>query len=204
MLGNVLSDIGFRTYRVFEGVLPSDVGQCDGWLITGSRHSIHDRRPWMLALSELVQTLLEGKMPLVGICFGHQVIADALGGIVGLNPGGWFLGPQTYQFTNLNWIRSQMMINSFHEEQVLVKPECARVIATTKHCPFAALEYGETCLSIQGHPEFSASFMRDLIQVRLEGKVKDLVVGPIQDYYIPVSDVECATRMILEKLSASR
>jgi len=79
----------YQSYRVIHGELPKSIYDCDGWLITGSRHGVYENLQWMLALEDLIRELYQAKIPLIGICFGHQIIAQALGGKVVKSEKGW-------------------------------------------------------------------------------------------------------------------
>ncbi len=88
----------FRTYRVVEGEFPASVTECDGWLITGSRHGAYEDLPWIPVLEQFIRDSFAAHVPMVGVCFGHQIIAQAMGGKVEKFAGGWAVGAQDYDF----------------------------------------------------------------------------------------------------------
>ncbi|MBO6825245.1 MAG: type 1 glutamine amidotransferase, partial [Sneathiella sp.] len=90
-------DFEFEVFPVLEGNFPTDINQCDGWIITGSKHGAYEPHGWIPPLEELIRNLKEADKPTLGICFGHQVMAQALGGKVEKYHGGWGVGHQTYR-----------------------------------------------------------------------------------------------------------
>ena len=148
-----------RAYFVVDGEMPESVEEQDGWLISGSRHGAYEDHAWIPPLEDFLRAAYRAEVPLVGICFGHQILAQALGGRVEKYSGGWSLGPVAYDFTD----GSHQTVVAVHQDQVTAKPDQAEVIASTDFCAFAGLAYGNRALSFQPHPEFSQAFITDLI-----------------------------------------
>ena len=100
MFADLLKGHGFdfASWAVVNGDFPSGPEAADGWLITGSRHGAYDDLPWIAPLEELIRGIVAQERPLVGICFGHQIMAQALGGKVEKFKGGWSVGPTQYTF----------------------------------------------------------------------------------------------------------
>lgn len=174
MFRQLLKDHGFsfRTFRVLDMEFPATVHDCDGWLITGSRHGAYEDHPFIPPLEEFIrQTLAEG-VPLVGICFGHQIIAQALGGRVERFAGGWAVGPTTYDFGG-----EPVTLNAWHRDQVTRAPEGAEVVASNAFCTHAALLYGDRAFTVQAHPEFRDEFIDGLIRTRGPGLVPDALMA---------------------------
>ena len=159
------SSLSFQTYMVFEDELPQSADECDGWLVTGSKSGVYEDLPWIPPLLDFIAEAYKENVPLVGICFGHQAIAKALGAQVKKADSGWGLGYQQYEMLeSIEGISAETLnLHAFHQDQVLSLPEGARVIAKTDHCPHAALIYKGRAISFQPHPEFSKIFEIDLI-----------------------------------------
>lgn len=173
MFAHLLRDEGFtfRTYRVVDMEFPADVHECDGWLITGSRHGVYEDHPFIKPLEALIRTAYAEAVPLVGICFGHQIIAQALGGKVERYEKGWSVGPTDYDFNG-----ETLTLNAWHRDQVVEKPAIADVVATNGFCENAALVYGDRAFTVQAHPEFKDEFVDGLIKTRGKGVVPDAVM----------------------------
>ncbi|MFN3846324.1 MAG: type 1 glutamine amidotransferase [Paracoccaceae bacterium] len=156
----------FRTYRVVDGAFPADVHDCDGWLITGSKHGAYEDLPWIPPLEAFIRKAFDERVPVVGICFGHQIIAQAMGGRVEKFSAGWSVGPTEYDFDG-----EPLTLNAWHQDQVVKRPEGAKVIASNAFCENAALLYDDRALTVQAHPEFSPAFVDGLMKTRAIGVV---------------------------------
>lgn len=174
----------FRTYKVVEGEFPASVTECEGWLITGSRHGVYEDHPWIPPLEQFIRDSFAAHVPMVGICFGHQIIAQAMGGKVERYAGGWAVGATDYDFGG-----EKMTLNAWHRDQVTKTPANAKVIATNDFCTNAALLYDDKALTVQAHPEFRPEFVDGLMKTRGKGLVPDEVMAeattklgaPLQD-----------------------
>ncbi|SMX43477.1 type 1 glutamine amidotransferase [Actibacterium lipolyticum] len=158
----------FRRWSVVDMQFPDSVDDADGWLITGSRHGAYDDLPFIKPLEQFVRDAYAKAVPMVGVCFGHQIIAQALGGKVEKFSGGWSVGRQTYTLNG-----KEVALNAWHQDQVTKLPEGATVIGTSDFCPYAALAYDDRALTVQPHPEFDAEFTGKLIRERGVGVVPD-------------------------------
>lgn len=156
----------FRTFRVVDGVFPASVRDCDGWLITGSRHGAYEDLPWIPKLEAFIRESFDARVPLVGVCFGHQIIAQAMGGKVEKFAQGWAVGPTAYDFDG-----ETITLNAWHQDQVTRKPEAATVVASNDFCANAALLYDDRAFTVQPHPEFRSDFVDGLMQTRGKGVV---------------------------------
>jgi GMP synthase-like glutamine amidotransferase len=159
----LLSDHGFdfAIYPVFEGKFPASVRKADGWIITGAAYSANDPYPWVERLKDFIRKIYRRGQPLVGFCFGHQVVAAALGGVVEPSPEGWRVGPVEYRRGG----KAVQRVIAWHREQVAVRPPEARVIGSTEGCENAMLAYGPSVRTYQCHPELSSVFARGLLHV---------------------------------------
>jgi len=156
----------FASYHVERMEFPQDVHEAQGWLLTGSRHGAYEDHPFIPPLEEFIRAAYAAQVPLVGICFGHQIIAQALGGKVIKHPGGWAVGAQDYDFGG-----ERMTLNAWHQDQVVQRPPGAEVLAGNAFCENAALVYDRRAFTVQAHPEFDDDFIEGLIRHRAEGRV---------------------------------
>ena len=152
----------FETFSVVEGKFPSTIRDCDGWLITGSKHAAYEDHPWIPPLEDFIREAYGEGVPIVGVCFGHQIMAQALGGTVEKFGGVWGVGNREY--THPDGTTSTLL--AMHQDQVIEVPPEAKVTATSDYCKNAGFAYKGKAISIQPHPEFNASYMEDLIRER--------------------------------------
>ena len=168
-LGLANRDLSVQAFSVVRGEIPPSIYDCDGWLITGSRHGVYENLDWMLRLQDFIRELAETDIPLAGICFGHQIIAQALGGEVVKSDRGWGVGLQYYQIDQAqSWMDDapgQVGIYSFHQDQVVKCPPSATVFSSSEFCPYAGLRYGDTIISVQAHPEFEADYELAILDI---------------------------------------
>jgi len=189
----------FRCWSVVDMAFPSGPEAADGWLITGSRHGVYDDLPFIAPLEALIRDIVASGRPLVGVCFGHQVVAQALGGTVRKHPGGWAVGPQDYDFDG-----TTLRLNAWHQDQVVVPPPGAATVASNAFCPHAALRYGDAALTIQAHPEFDDGFLSGLIERRGRGMVDDSVLDAAAARLGQANDSEGVAARIAAFFRASR
>jgi GMP synthase-like glutamine amidotransferase len=160
-------DWQFETWHVSDGHFPPDPASCDGIVITGSPASVNDERGWIARLLGLIRDLHARGVPLVGICFGHQAIAAALGGRVARAPAGLRLGTVTTRVEHhAPWMtpaQPTLTLYSAHEDQVVELPHGAQVLGRDPQCPVGLYAIGQSVFGLQFHPEFGRSFMDDLI-----------------------------------------
>lgn len=167
-----IPDAEFRWYDVVKGDLPDSADAADAYVCTGSRFSVYDDAQWIGKLKAFVRKLNDEEKPFVGICFGHQVLAEALGGSVKPAPQGWGVGVHDMAVVKPEpWMEPQQdhaRIQYMHGDQVMKLPPGSEVLARAGHCEVAMFRVGENMLGIEGHPEFPAPYVEALIRARRE------------------------------------
>lgn len=152
----------FTGWAVHEMTFPDSVRAADGWLLSGSRHGAYDDLPFIPPLEDFIRAARDACIPMVGICFGHQIMAQALGGRVEKSAKGWGFGRQVYAIEGFG----DVALSAIHQDQVTRAPDGAEVIGRNDFCPIAALRYGDWGLSVQPHPEFDTALMGDYLDLR--------------------------------------
>lgn len=164
--------LALRVWRCLDGEIPDDVEAVDAWLTTGSKFGVNDDLPWIADLEAFVRALWEAGKPLVGICFGHQLMARALGGEVAKSGKGWGVGLSFNRVTErADWMapwQPGLDLVVSHQDQVERLPEGARVLGGSDFCPCYLMQIGEHFLGVQGHPEFTRAYSRDLMALRAD------------------------------------
>ena len=159
-------------FDVCNDVWPTSLNVCDAYLCTGSRWSVCDDIAWIHTLKQFVRQVRDVGKPFVGICFGHQMMAEALGGQVAKAETGWGAGVHAVEFPQTeSWMQppqASLRLQYMHQDQVLRLPDQAVVIGRSAHCPNAAMRIGTTLLGVQAHPEFTADYSAALLHDRRE------------------------------------
>lgn len=159
--------IQFTIFDVKQGDFPTDISVVDAYLITGSHHGVNDGYGWIKELEQFVRTLNQAQKKLIGICFGHQLIAKALGGKVIKSPKGWRKGiSQNQVLIPKSWMGKapkQFNLVVSHQDQVVEPPLNAEIIVSNAFCPIYMMQIGSHFLTVQGHPEFSKAYSKALI-----------------------------------------
>lgn len=160
-------------YDVTAGEWPGSLDDCDAWITTGSRHSVNDDEPWIEELAGFVRRAATSEAPYVGICFGHQMIAHALGGKVEPAARGWGVGVQEVRVPEPPaWLGADhYRIISSHADQIVDLPAGAAVLGGNAHCPVSLIQATDTMIGIQGHPEFTAGYAAALLHARRDGLI---------------------------------
>ncbi|NKB29424.1 MAG: type 1 glutamine amidotransferase [Rhodobacteraceae bacterium] len=158
----------FSAWNVVDNEFPPGIASADGWLITGSKHGAYEDHPWIPPLEQFIRDCYSARRPMVGICFGHQIVAQALGGRVEKFAGGWSVGRTQY-----DWNGRTLFANAWHQDQVVELPQDAQVLAGNDFCRNAALIYDDRTFSVQPHPEYDAAAFAALIDARGPGLIPD-------------------------------
>ncbi len=158
----------YTTFDVQAGELPKTVDACDAWLVTGSSAGVYDDLPWIAPLKGFLANARD-KAPIVGVCFGHQVMAEAFGGSAVKSERGWGIGLQSYAVSHAaGWMDDGSSVSApgSHQDQVVALAPGGRVLAGSAFTPFGVLAYGDKAMSMQFHPEFDVAYARALIESR--------------------------------------
>jgi len=161
--------LSYRFYQVQQGELPQP-GDCDAYLITGSKAGVYNDLPWISALSQWIQQAHQRHEKISGICFGHQILAHSLGGSAAKSDKGWGIGVHTTEVvSHPGWLSddtSHIRLIYSHQDQVQQLPEHASRLSRSKFCENAAFYIDQRVLAFQGHPEFSAEYLSRLLPRR--------------------------------------
>jgi GMP synthase-like glutamine amidotransferase len=162
------SNISIDVFNCVEGHFPSFDYICDAYIITGSRYSAYDNSiPWIMSMKAFIRDCQYHQSKLIGICFGHQIIADTLGGKVVKSMNGWNLGIQELEvLKTMSWMRpnrKRLHLIFNHRDQLIRLPDGAHLLAGTDACPIQMYEIGGQILCIQAHPEYSVTYQEALM-----------------------------------------
>ena len=157
-------------FNTVQGHYPASFDDFDAVLLTGSRADAFAEDAWIVELRRRVTQLLQARKKLLGICFGHQLIALCLGAPVGRSPQGWGAGRMRYQWHAPEMAqalgRTEIALLASHQDQVLELPEGATLLASSAFCPVAAFAMGQDVFCMQPHPEFVEALSSYLIDKR--------------------------------------
>jgi GMP synthase-like glutamine amidotransferase len=186
------ADWQFERFNTTRFEYPGDVDAFDAILLTGSRADAFSDEPWVRTLRERVGGWLRERKPLLGICFGHQLIAHCLGAPVGRAAQGWGVGRMTYEWCGPTPLRagdgaaSSLALLASHQDQVSALPAGATLLARSDFCPVAAYQVDEHVLCVQPHPEFVADYSAWLLDKRRdlfgEARYQDARAGLAQPH----------------------
>ncbi len=181
-------EIRLTAIRCFEGEVLPEPEEFDGYVISGSRYSVYEDRPWIKSLQRFIVDCWEQNVRVVGICFGHQLIAHALGGRAEKAESGWGFGIQTAKITERKpWMNDFGLSSNrpmepldddrynlvvIHQDQVVDVPPEFETIAENDFCPNSMIVADNKMLGIQGHPEFNKEFCAFRAEYRKE------LIGP--------------------------
>ncbi|HFA47961.1 MAG TPA: amidotransferase [Bacteroidetes bacterium] len=179
MFSSLFPDLHFEIFTVCEGHFPKNANDFDAYFVNGSHRSVYDETAWIVQLKNFVKSICEAKKKYVGVCFGHQMLAEALGGKVAKSEHGWCVGAHEFEIVKREgWMlpfRPSLNLLMMCQDQVLRLPPGGVVLAKTEKCPVGIFRVGAQMLGIQAHPEFSKEYDRALMEMRTERMGKEVV-----------------------------
>jgi GMP synthase-like glutamine amidotransferase len=204
MFRNLLPELEIELFRVHEGEFPESPDVCDAWIMTGSRFSVYDQEDWILRLKSFVKEIYESDKTYVGVCFGHQMLGEALGGKVEKASIGWNVGIGSFEILRQeDWmqpVQSSLNLLMMCQDQVVEMPPDSALLAKSPTCPVSMFRVGDRMLGIQAHPEFSKAYNRALMEVRVDRMGKDTVDKGIRSLELTV-DQRVIAAWIMEFLT---
>jgi GMP synthase-like glutamine amidotransferase len=195
-----------------DGEALPDPATLEAIAITGSAFGVYEHPAWIDPMRDFIRAAYDAKTPMLAVCFGHQLMADALGGDVRLSEKGWGVGRQEYQcIAKPDFARDlpdQLAIAASHQDQVITRPDSAKVWLTSDFCPNAGLIYESgTAMSLQPHPEFDLPYSRALLELRRGNPFTDAELDEMQAALdAPLDDRavgEAMVRFLVERLGAA-
>lgn len=165
-----------KRFDVALGETLPDLNSCDGYILSGSPKAAYEKDPWIIELGDFIRKAHTLKKKIVGICFGHQLIAHSLGGLAEKSPSGWGVGVHKFQILeHREWMKPKlttpkqtMALLFSHQDQVTRLPEDSTLLAGNKFCPYQMFTIGNHILGMQGHPEFNVKFAKGRLTARFE------------------------------------
>ena len=165
-------NLEFVVHDVEREHYPEHTDGVDAWLITGSKASVYEDQRWIHMLEAFVRRLHRERRVIIGICFGHQLVAQALGGKTAKASAGWGVGVHTANWYHKpQWLdldADQFSLLVSHQDQVTIPAEGSIVLGGSQFCPNAVCQVGSNVLTLQGHPEFTSAYSRELMDFRRE------------------------------------
>lgn len=196
------NNIEYKIYNAFEGDLPKNLYSNELYIIPGSQSGAYEDKEWIKRLFTFIQEANNKKIPLVGVCFGHQVIAQALGGKVQKSDKGWGIGIRianiTSSDTNQYFPYSKMQLIYNHNDQVVELPIGAQRFATSYFCENEGFTIGNHILTFQGHPEYTKEYCKYLLNKHADSTDEELTINALHSLYTMMNMGKHAAKWMLD------
>ncbi len=172
MFSVLLPQLELHFFDVCKGHFPDSVHDCEGFICTGSKNSVYENIAWVNELKDFVVQAFKKHRKFVGVCFGHQMLAEALGGKVLKNGNGWNVGIHPFEMlVKEPWmdpVQQKIELLMMCQDQVVHLPENSTLLAYADDCSIGMFKVGDHMLGIQAHPEFSNDYEKALMEDRLD------------------------------------
>ncbi len=186
----------FEIFNVCDGVFPESAYEFEAWLITGSKFSVYDDIDWITRLKTFVKEIYIADKYCIGICFGHQMLGEAMGGKVTKSVNGWCVGAHEFEVLEReDWMKpfhAEVNLLMSCQDQITVLPENSKVLAQSSLCPVGMIKIGKKMLGVQGHPEFSNDYARSLMEDRANRIGAETVIVGIESLNDHTQSLEIA------------
>lgn len=200
MFNTLLPSLDTVNYDVCKGIFPKSPSECDGYLVTGSKYSVYDQKDWILELKAFVKAIYDSGKKYIGVCFGHQMLGEALGGKVEKAKTGWSVGVNTFEVLKKeDWMepfQADYNLMMMCQDQVVELPENSTVLAKTANCPVGMFRVGENMLGVQAHPEFPKAYELALLDSRWDRITAEKISAAKESLALPVHDRVVAQWML--------
>ncbi|HOZ15610.1 MAG TPA: hypothetical protein PK784_12525 [Tenuifilaceae bacterium] len=193
LFGNLLPEHELVNYHVCDGQFPKSASEHEAWIITGSKYSVYDNIDWIDRLKDFVRSIAKTDKYCIGVCFGHQMLGEAMGGKVLKSTMGWCVGVHQFDIVeSKDWMlpafsKANLLMSC--QDQIQVLPPNSKVIASAPKCPVGIIQIGDKMLGIQGHPEFSAEYVKFLMESRINKIDESVIEEGINSLQLPIHNI---------------
>ena len=196
LFSNIDPAIQFQTFNVQENQYPADLRQFDAFVTTGSKSSVYDGDTWISALEQFLVSINDQNKKLIGICFGHQLVAQVFGGKTEKSQKGWGVGIHSSTIKiEKSWMQPELNTLNLvvsHQDQVSQLPPGAELIAGHDFCPIFMFQLGENILTVQGHPEFNKFYAETMMNYRKEKIGENTLKTGLNSLTLPTHEQQVA------------